>query len=268
MSITKFVSIGEIALSYMRDGIDSKLPLIFINSLGSDMRIWDNMIPRLAEQFAIIRYDKRGHGLSDCPAAPYSIRNHADDLAGLLDALEVDEAILIGISVGGMIALDFAARYPQRIKALVLSDTAAKIGTEDMWNERINTLRANSMEHLADAILARWFRPNFASRHPAAFSGYYNMLTRTPLQGYTGTCEALRDADLRETTGDISIPSLVLCGTEDSATPPELVQGLASSLPNAHFELIQEAGHLPCIEQPDQMAATIKQFLEDNSYAG
>ena len=263
MPALKFKTIDSITLHYAHEGQEQTTPLVFINSLGTDLRIWDAVAARFADRFMLIRYDKRGHGLSDCPPGPYTIRQHTNDLAGLLEQLQVEAVVLIGVSVGGMIAMDYAASYPQRIRALVLSDTAAKIGTTDLWNERISPLRENGMAHLAGAILERWFSPAFAGQHPAAYRGYFNMLTRTPLEGYIATCEAIRDADLSDVAPSIEAPTLVVGGAEDGATPPDLVRGLAEALPNARFELIEHAGHIPSIEQPAVLAATIDRFLEE-----
>jgi 3-oxoadipate enol-lactonase len=261
MSEMKFATIGEITLHYTLAGVNNGVPLVFINSLGSDLRIWDKVVSRLAPRFSIIRYDKRGHGLSDCPPGPYTISDHAAELAGLLELLQITEVIPIGISVGGMIAQAFALEQPQQVKALVLCDTGAKIGTTELWNERIDILRQKGMAYLGDTILARCFSSTFAEQHPADYRGYYNMLTRMPVEGYTATCEALRDADFREVGGRIQAKTLVLCGSEDLSTPPDLNRTLAASLPEARFELIEQAAHLPCIEQPEAMATKIDQFL-------
>ncbi|MGB0389435.1 MAG: 3-oxoadipate enol-lactonase [Ardenticatenaceae bacterium] len=268
MSKMRFTTVEGVTLHYMLDGLEEGLALVFINSLGSDLRIWNEVVPHFADRFRIVRYDKRGHGLSDAPQGPYSMRDHADDLGGLLAHLGVDEAVLIGLSVGGMIALDYTISpstssgcdYP-RIRGLVLCDTAAKIGTVAYWDERIQAIRQNGMAPLAEPILSRWFSPAFIEQRPADYRGYHNMLTRTPLEGYAGTCEAIRDADLREGVGKIRVKSLVLCGSEDLATTPELVRGLADSLSDARFELVEGAAHLPCIEQPARMAQKIEQFL-------
>jgi len=257
----EFTTVNDVTLQYTLEGTPEGPPLVFINSLGTDLRIWDGVVPHFGDRYRIIRYDKRGHGLSDCPPAPYSIRDHATDLAALLDQLDVTRAILVGISVGGMIAQDFAAAWPERVQSLVLCDTAAKIGTADMWNERINALRQHGMNALLDAILPRWFVPTFAERAPAVHRGYANMLTRTPLEGYIGTCAAIRDADLTEATRTITASTLVLCGAEDMATTAQLVRGLVDLIPHAEYKEIPDAGHLPCIEQPDVMADYIAHFI-------
>lgn len=262
----KFAAVDSITLHYDHEGTRGALPVMFIHSLGCDMRIWDDVIPHLSQQANVFRYDIRGHGLSDCPPAPYTLLELAHDLIGLLDFLDLKKAVLVGSSVGGMIALQTAIAFPQRVTSLVLCDTAARIGTADYWNERINTLRQRGMPYLADTILSRWFAPSFAIQYPVDYRGFHNLLTRTPLEGYIGTCAALRDADLRDAVRQISIPALVLCGAEDAATTPELVRGLANSLPDAHFGLIDGAGHTPSVEQPAVVASAIIQHLQEHSY--
>lgn len=268
MAVRLFPIVDGVALNCVVAGGTEGTPLVFINSLGTDLRIWDAVEALLAgrpgqARRPRVRYDKRGHGLSDCPPPPYALADHTADLVGLLDHLGHEGVILVGISVGGMIAMDCAARYPERVRALVLCDTAPRIGTAAGWNERIEALRAHGMDHLGRAILERWFAPGFARRQPAAYRVYYNMLTRTPVEGYTGTCEAIRDADLGDCPGRIRARALVLCGAEDVATPPEACRSLAASLVDARFEAISGAAHLPCIEQPDAFVAGLAGFLED-----
>ncbi len=261
MTEMNFTEAAGISLHYSDEGQADGLPLVFINSLGTDLRIWDGLVPHFLPQYRVIRYDKRGHGLSDCPPAPYSMRDHTRDLAGLLDLLKVSKAVLVGISVGGMITLDFAAAWPERVVALVLSDTAPQIGTADLWNERIAGLRQHGMAAMSETILSRWFTPSYIKREPAAYRGYANMLARMPVEGYTGTCEAIRDADMREAAQRIAAPTLVLCGKEDLATPPDLVRGLCTLIPQSDFQEIPDAAHLPCVEQPGAMAAHMTHFL-------
>lgn len=264
----EFVATKALVLHVSRSSSGGGAPLVFLNSLGSDLRIWDGVVERLEKSdanHAMLRYDKRGHGLSDCPAGPYSIADHADDLLALLDALAIPRAVLVGISVGGLIALQIASREPERVGALVLCDTAAKIGTKESWNERITLIRQQGMAEAATGIAKRWFASGYPAQRPAEYRGYLNMLSRTPAEGYIGTCHALRDADLREQMAQILAPSLVLCGSEDISTPPELVRGLAQSLPDARFELLEAAGHLPCVEQPERLAQLIGGFVQEEA---
>jgi 3-oxoadipate enol-lactonase len=264
--VPTFAAVENVTIHYSLDGLQEGLPLVFINSLGTDLRLWDKLIPHFAESYRIIRYDKRGHGLSDAPPGPYSIRDQATVLGGLLTYLQVRQPVLIGISVGGMIALDYAATQPDNVRALVLCDTGAKIGSLELWNARITAVRNDGMASIGEDVLARWFTPNFIEPHPAEYRGYLNMLVRTSVIGYAATCEAIRDADLTNIVHTITTKSLVLCGSEDAATPPSLNHELAEALPDARFELIEHAAHLPPIEQPATTAAKIKQFLQEIRY--
>jgi 3-oxoadipate enol-lactonase len=235
--------------------------IVFVNSLGTDLRIWDDVVAHFAGDFRILRYDLRGHGLSEAPPAPYSVDDLAADLAALLDARKVKSAILVGLSVGGMIAQSLAARRPDLVHLLILCDTAHKIGTPEMWSARIEAIRKGGMGAIADGVLERWFSTEFRQTRSAEVAGYRNMLVRTPVEGYIGTCTALRDADLTETSRRLTQPTLCLAGEEDRATPPELVQSMSVLIPSASFRTIPRAGHLPCVEQPRILAGRIEPFI-------
>jgi 3-oxoadipate enol-lactonase len=238
--------------------------IVFANSLGTDLRIWDEVVASLTGDFRIVRYDLRGHGLSDAPSGPYSIDDHVADLAALLDAREILNATVVGLSVGGMIAQALAARRPDLVDLLVLCDTAHKIGTPEMWNARIEAVRKGGVAAIADAVLERWFSIEFRHRRATELAGYRNMLTRMPVEGYIGTCAALRDADLTDTSRRLTQPTLCLAGEEDGATPPELVESMSRLIPNASFRTIPRAGHLPCVEQPQSLALRIESFVRRN----
>ncbi|EKF17602.1 3-oxoadipate enol-lactonase [Nitratireductor pacificus] len=242
--------------------------LVFSNSLGTDFRIWDAVADRLAGNYRLVLYDKRGHGLSEAPPQPYALTDHVDDLAALLDHLGIARAAVVGLSVGGMIAQGLATRRPDLVEALVLCDTAHKIGTDALWNGRIEAVNAKGIASIADGILQRWFTPAYRSSGNADFAGYTAMLTRTPVDGYAGTCAALRDADLTESTRALRLPVLCIVGHQDGSTPPDLVRELAALIDGARFEIIAEAGHLPCIEQPEKTAALIEAFLAETGRWG
>jgi 3-oxoadipate enol-lactonase len=168
---------------------------------------------------------------------------------------------LIGVSIGGMIAIEFASRFPTRVRAAIFCDTGTRIGTQDSWNSRIDAVKNDGLTSIGESVISRWFTPEFIVNHNTEVRGWTTMLTRTSKEGYVASCEAIRQADLREAARTIKTPSLVLCGDQDLSTPPSLNQELASDLGCA-FELIPNAGHLPCLEQPEIMRQKILAFLE------
>ena len=258
-----FVNANGIVLHHALDGDEAAPALVFSNSLGTDFRIWDRVAARLGDRVRLIRYDSRGHGLSQCPCGPYAIEDNVADLAALLDHLDVSGAVVVGLSVGGMIAQGLSAARPELVQGLVLCDTAHRIGPPQMWNERMAAIRQGGIEALAKPILERWFSQTFRRARPEELAGWRAMLTRTPLEGYLGTCAAIRDGDLSAAARAISVPCLCAVGSEDGATPPDLVRSLASLIPGARFELVQGVGHLPCIEAPDLLAHMIIDFMAE-----
>lgn len=237
--------------------------LAFSNSLGTDLRIWDAVVARLPEHFGILRYDTAGHGLSPSGGA-MSIDDHADDLAALLDAGEIDRAVIVGLSVGGLIAQALAQSAPQKVAGLVLSNTGLTIGTAEIWNARAEAIRAGGMEAIADATMERWFSPRFRRDKPEALKLWRTMLAHTPPAGYIDLGLAIRDADYAKAAARVSVPALCIAGSDDSATSVEVVRRMADALPNASLEEIAGVGHLPCIEAPDIMADLIARFVSEN----
>ncbi len=244
-------------------GDPAGMPLVLINSLGSDLRLWDRLLPHLNARWRVIRYDQRGQGQSEAPPGPYRLRDHADDLAGLLEQLAVERPVLFGLSVGGLIAMDYAAQYPGRARALVLSDAAPRIGTPAGWTERMDGVRQRGMTEMAAGIIGRWVTPGFRDRQPADHEFLRQMLLQSPLEGYLATCAVLRDADLHALLPQLAVPTLVLSGAEDLSTPPAQMRELANTLPQARFEVIAGAAHLPCVEQPAAVAAVVGSFIRD-----
>lgn len=258
-----FLQTGDFVQHYRADGAAAKPALLFANSLGSDLRIWDEVAARLAGRFHLIRYDLRGHGLSEAPAPPYSAADLAGDAVAILDRLNIHQAIICGVSVGGLIAQAVALNFPKRVRGLVLCDTGAKIATSEAWQQRIDKVRADGVDSLAQMTMERWFSAGFREQSAADVRGYSLMLRQTSAAGYIGTCAALRDSDFRATIGQVKQPTLVLCGAEDIATPPELGRELAGLIPTARFSLIEKAAHLPCIEQPDAVAERMTEFFQE-----
>jgi 3-oxoadipate enol-lactonase len=262
-----FASINGTTLHYRLTGAPDGLPLILVNSLGTSLNIWDDVLSLLGLRYRVLSYDKRGHGLSDAPPGPYSLDDHAADLVGLADRCGFKRYSICGISIGGMIAMQIAARHPSKVRRLVLCDTAPRIGTAQMWNDRIAQVRQGGMAAVADAVLGRWVSPGYRELRPADFSGWRNMLERCPAEGYVASCASVRDADLTADIGHISVPTRVVAGENDLATPPDTVRQLAESIADAEFRLIRGAGHVPCIEQPERLCELICEHLREVVHA-
>lgn len=247
------------AMHYQIDGPSHGPALVFANSLGTDLRLWDGVLPLLPQGLRVIRFDKAGHGLSDTRESE-SIADLADDAAALIEHLNAGPVIFVGLSIGGMIAQDLAVRRPELVRALVLTCTAAKMGTADAWNTRINAVRTNGVASIADGVMERWFAPAF--RATPELPVYRNMMARTEAQGYIAACEALAAADLSAATATIAQPTLVIAGAEDGASSPELVGATAATIKGAAFHIIPGVGHIPCVENPAAYAALLTAFIE------
>ncbi len=255
------LDLDDVVLHVEATGPAEGAPVVFANSLGTDFRLWDQVIAQLPPGLRLIRYDKRGHGLSSCPHAPYSMGTLVRDAERVCEAFEVKDCVFVGLSIGGMIAQGLAAKRLDLIRAVVLSNTAPKIGTRAMWEDRIAALRAGGMTALSDAVMERWFSPGF--RQTAAAAPWQRMVETTPEDGYAGCSAAIAGTDFYSTTAALRLPALVIAGDHDGSTPPDLVQELADLIPGARYELIRGAGHLPCVEQPDRFAALLTEFLRD-----
>jgi 3-oxoadipate enol-lactonase len=256
-----FGQFNDLVLHYEENGPAGAPAIVFANSLGTDLRIWDGVVARLGSALRLLRYDLRGHGLSEAPPSPYALDDHVGDLTALMDSRGVKNALLVGLSVGGMIAMALANRRPDLVRALILCDTAHQIGTREMWDARIAAVRQGGIASIAEPVLQRWFAAEFRAARPAELAGYRNMLTRTPVEGYVGTCATVRDANLTGIAGQLALPVLCLVGDEDGATPPDLVEDMARRIPNSSLHVIESCGHIPCLEKPDELAQLILAFI-------
>lgn len=255
----QIADLGDVQLHYRIDGAPDGAPVVFSNSLGTDLRLWDAVLPNLPQGLKIVRYDMRGHGLSSLPPGPYAMGALVRDAERLLDHLEVRDCAFVGLSIGGMIAQGLAVKRLDQIRALVLSNTGAKIGTKQMWEDRIAQIRAEGLESTADATMERWFSKTF--RQGPELTLWRNMLTRQPLEGYLGCAAAIGGTDFYTPTSGLRLPALGIAGTADGSTPPDLVRETVDLIPGSQFRLIRGGGHLPCVDQPAAYAEALTDFL-------
>jgi 3-oxoadipate enol-lactonase len=232
------------------DGPDDAPVLVLSNSLGSNWRMWDGLVPALTARFRVLRYDQRGHGDSEVPDGPYTIADLAGDLIELLDELGIARPHFAGLSLGGMTGMWLAAHQPSRVDRMALLCTSALLGPVRMWVERAALVRAEGTRAVADAGVRRWLTDEFIAEAPEVAAWCKNMITTTPAEGYAGCCEAIAAMDLRADLPGITAPTLVIAGADDPATPPSHAEAIAAGIPDAALEVVPHAAHLATVEQP------------------
>lgn len=247
-------------LSYHVDGNPRGDAILFSNSLGTTHELWQPQLEALSSSFRIIRYDTRGHGASDAPAGSYTIDTLGEDAVAILDVAGVDRAHVCGLSLGGLTAMWLGIHAPDRIRSLILSSTAARIGSVSMWEERIAQVTATGVASLADAAMGRWFTAGFRAAQPTTVSRYHQLLSSTPAVGYIGCCGAIRDADLREAIEIIAAPVLVIAGSEDPVTPPSDAEDIRARIPGARAALL-DAAHIANVEQASAYNDLVSSFI-------
>lgn len=258
-----FLKTNGVNTHYEDNGAPSAKTIVFANSLGTDFRIWNDVIAPLPKEVRVIRYDKRGHGLSECPPHPYSINDLASDVQSLLRQLNVTNCLFVGLSIGGLIAQELILNFPGLVRAAVLSNTAAKIGNQEMWQTRIEMAQSNKLAEMAPSIIERWFSRSFRQNEPAATEGWQAMLSRMPGEGYAGCCHAIMAADFSDKTASFDLPIWVIAGSEDGATPPNLVRATAELIPNCRYLEFDGAGHLTCVEEPKKYSSHLGKIMEE-----
>lgn len=245
-----------------REQIAHPPALVFSNSLGTNMRMWDAQLASLGRRMKIVRYDHRGHGESQVPPGPYTIELLGRDLLALLDALELERVNLCGLSLGGMVALWVAANHPERVQRAVFANTAARIGTTDSWNTRISAVGSGGTAAVRDTVLGRFLSRDFRARRPDVAQTIGGMVTATPPLGYVAACAAVRDADLNAILPKIRAPSLIICSEWDESTPARQGEELHAAIPGSKLVMLKKAAHLSNVEQSDLFSASVLDFLE------
>jgi 3-oxoadipate enol-lactonase len=248
--------------NYRFDGPQEAPVLVLSNSLGTNYDMWLPQMDAYASRYRVLRYDSRGHGQSAVTPGPYTIEQLGRDVIALLDALDIERAHFCGLSKGGMVGMWLGVNAPRRINRLVLCNTAAKIGTAEIWNARIDAVRRGGMAAVADTVVERWFTEGFRTRDPAAVARVRQMLLDTPPDGYAACCAAVRDMDQRATIAHISHPTLVIAGAHDGVTSPADTRPIAEAVPGARYVEL-DASHLSNVEQASRFTEAVLGFLDD-----
>jgi 3-oxoadipate enol-lactonase/4-carboxymuconolactone decarboxylase len=254
-----FIKVKDLTIHVLIEGPPGAAPLVLLHSLGTNAHVWDAQAAELSRSFRVIRPDLRGHGLTTCTPGPYSMALFADDLAGLMDALGVNQFHLGGISIGGLISQAFAAAHPGRVASLMLVDTAMAIPPAQSWTDRAAKVRAEGVGSIADAVLARWVTAAFIDAPES--HGLREMLVRTPAEGYAAAAEAIAAADLTVTTSTLHVPALIVVGDQDLATPVAAAQALNAAIAGSSLIILENAAHIPTVEKPAEVTAALAAFL-------
>jgi len=262
-----YLELDGFRLHYRVDGAIGAPTVLLSNSLGTDMHLWDQQLPILSSHFRVVRYDSRGHGASEAPPGPYTIEALAGDALALLDLLEIERAHICGVSLGGMLGLWLAAHRPERVNRAVCTSTAAKIGTSELWQARIESVRAEGMAAVCPTHVSRFLRAAFRSEHPELTRQISRTCESTSPVGYIGSCLALRDADLRPIVRSIPRPMLLVAGAQDVATPPADVQWLHAQISRSELIRLDHAAHLANVEDPERFTQSVLAFLSRTSDA-
>ncbi len=251
-------------IAYETGGRPWRPALIFTHSLGSDHRMWESQVQTLKNQYFIVAIDNIGHGESDVPAGDYSVSDFADAVLAVAAAAELERFHYCGLSVGGLTGQWLGVHHADRLLSLTLSNTAAKIGTAELWDERIGIARTQGMGALVDGVIARWFSPDFAQHHPEQFARARATLLATDPNGYAGVSAALRDADLRDAVGSIAVPTLVIGGLSDLATPIEQARWLHEQIKGSRLVEL-EAAHLSNLDREPEFTEALDRFLGETT---
>jgi len=242
---------------------DGRPRLVLIHSLGMDRSFWERVTAALARDAAVLAYDCRGHGASDKPGGPYTVELLARDLADLLDHVGWTSVLVAGASMGGCIALAFAAAYPARTAALGLIDTTAWYGAQApaQWAERGARAATAGMSALVEFQTTRWFGDTFRARHPQVVKDCVDVFVRNDVPAYVETCRMLGAADLRAALPDMTMPTAVVVGEEDYATPVAMAQDMHRSIKGSTLTILAGARHLTPLEAPDRIADELRALM-------
>ena len=255
-----YLSVGDCRLFYLLDGPEDRPVVMFSNSIGSDLGMWDTQVPSVSKRFRVLRYDSRGHGRSDAPQGPYTIDRLGLDAATLIDGLGLRQVSFCGLSKGGMVGMWLGANAPHMLNRLVLANTSSNLGPPEFWDERIRVVQADGMAALAEVVINRWFTPEFIQRAPAEIDRCRRMLVSTPADGYAACCAAIRDMDLDTAMQGIRTPTLVIVGDRDPATPPSHGEKIAEAIAGASLVRLS-ASHLSNIEAANDFNTAVMTHL-------
>ncbi|HEX4034937.1 MAG TPA: 3-oxoadipate enol-lactonase [Solirubrobacteraceae bacterium] len=249
-------------LNHLISGADGAPPLLLGGSLGTNLAMWEPELSALEPTRRVIRFDHRGHGGSAIPSRPWEIADLGHDVLALIDSLGYERVAYAGVSLGGMVGMWLAANAPERVERLVVICSSARIEPPEVWAERARTVReAGSVTVVADAVIERWFTPEYARSSPEVMSWMLEMLRGCPAEGYAACCEVIERLDLRGELARIRTATLVVGAAEDPSTPPWHSEAIATAIPGARLVVLEHGAHLAAVERPDEVSSLILEHL-------
>jgi 3-oxoadipate enol-lactonase len=256
-----FANLRSVRLHYELAGPEDAPVVVFSNSLGADLSMWNAQVPDFVRRYRVLRYDTRGHGESSLPAGPHNVAALAGDVLDLLDYLTIPVVSFCGLSLGGMTGLWLAQNAPKRVRNVIACSSAAKIGTQESWDARIGLVRREGMAAVVSGILERWFTPAFHAKSPEAIRAMERVLLSIDVDGYAAGCAAVRDVDFREGLSGLMVPTLLANGVSDPVAPPSDGHALAGLIPRARY--LEFAGsHLFPMESAAEFTSAVLGFLD------
>ena len=248
-------------------GANDSPVLLLGGSLGTTLDMWDPQVPELSATHRVIRFEHRGHGGSPVPTGPYSMDDLGRDVVTMLDRLDLARVSYCGLSIGGMVGQWLAINAPERIDRLVLLSTTPHMPPASAWHDRAAAVReAGTPEVVADAVVGRWFTPDYAASHPDIVARYRAMISGIDAEGYAGCCEAIAGMDLRPGLPSVTAPTLVIAGNQDPSITLDHREALAA-IPGARLEILDPGAHLASVERADAVTTLIAEHL-DGAHAG
>jgi 3-oxoadipate enol-lactonase len=248
------------ALNVEVEGPANAPALMMSNSLGTNLHMWDDQAPAFSKQFRLVRYDRRGHGKSDAPKGPYTMDRLGRDVIAIVDALGVKKFNWCGLSMGGMVGQWLGANAPERLEKLIVSNTHYHYADKQPWHDRIKFAQEKGLAALAPMQMERWFTKGFREKSPQPIAKITEMFVATPVGGFVACCEAVRDMDFRQSTPTITVPTLVIVGSQDPATPPSAGEDIHKMIKGSTLVAI-DAAHLSNVEQPKAYTDAVLNFL-------
>lgn len=266
MAETNRARVNAIELAYRLEGAEGAPAVVLHHPLATNLSFWDEASAALANRFRVLRFDARGHGASEAPDAPYTFETLARDVTGLMDACGIAEAAFVGLSMGGMVGQYLGLMHAARFSCLVLASTTSRIPPEarSLWVDRVVVARASGMASQVEPAMARWLSVQNRGR-PELVARCRRMIEGTPVEGYAGWCGAIERLDMTDRLGAITLPTLVVVGADDPATPVAASQVIHDRIAGSSLAVLPGVSHMLAIEDPAAFHATVLPFLDRNA---